>query len=277
MASNLTRNTKNTLRDNERRPLKGLGQNFLIDKAILSKIIKTADIKPTDIVIEIGPGLGVLTKELAKRAKKVIAIEKDAKLAEMLKENLKEYNNLEIINSDILKLNPIPYTLHPTPYKLVANLPYYITSPIIREFLEAKNKPELMVLMVQKEVSQRICAKPPQMSILSVSVQIYAQPKIITYVSKNSFWPKPKIDSAIIEIKPKDKPNINADLFFEIIKAGFSQPRKQIGNNFAKNLSSLSKEQIENWLALNKIKSSQRAESLSIDDWVNLLKSFKCG
>lgn len=270
MSSNSIKNVKEILDQYNIKPSKGLGQNFLIDRIILDKIVKAAEIKPADIILEIGPGLGVLTQELAKKAKTVIAIEKDIKMCETLKENIKDLKNVEIIQNDILKL-PISNYLR---YKLVANLPYYITSPVIRKFLEAENKPELMVLMVQKEVAQRICAKPPKMSLLAVSVQFYAKPEIIEYVSKQCFWPKPKVDSAIIKIKPTDKIQIDADLFFKIAKAGFSQPRKQIAGNF-RNVLKLSKEETELWLSQSKIGLTQRAESLDIESWIKLVRSFK--
>jgi len=167
-------------------------------------------------------------------------------------------------------------------YKLVANIPYYLTSPLIRKFLENPpnyNQPEEIILMVQKEVAQRICASPPNMSILAVSVQFYAKAKIIFYVKKENFWPKPKVDSAIIKITPGGLTSSEAggqtspDLFFKIVKAGFSQPRKQIGNNLSKMLK-LDKQQINSWLSKNKIKPTQRAETLSVDDWICLTNNF---
>jgi len=270
MNSSLIKNVRKTLGQNNIKPSKGLGQNFLIDKIVLDKIIKTADIKPTDVILEIGAGMGVLTQELAKKAKTVIAVEKDIKMCEILKENFKGFKNIKIIQGDVLKIKDYEVKN----YKVVANLPYYITSPVIRKFLETDNKPELIVLMIQKEVAQRICAKPPKMSLLAVSVQFYAKPEIIEYVSKQCFWPKPKVDSAIIEIKPIDKVQTDIDLFFEIVKAGFSQPRKQIIGNF-KNMLKLNKEKIELWLLKNKINFNQRAESLSIANWINLTNSLK--
>jgi len=266
---------KDILESRNLKPSKGLGQNFLINERVLEKIVKSAEIKPTDTILEIGPGTGVLTKELAKRAGKVIAIEKDKKIIELLKENLKNFKNVEIIQGDILKINPAGYSLPAANYKIVANLPYYITSPVIRKFLEVENQPELMVLMVQKEVGRRICASPPDMSILAVSVQFYGKPEIISYVSKNSFWPKPKVDSAIIKITPgiPADSKTDADLFFKIVKAGFSQPRKQLLNNFSKILK-IEKIKTAGWLSQNKISEKQRAETLSLQDWLDLTKSF---
>src|SRR3989344_2057421 len=202
---------KGLLSKYETRPSKGLGQNFLIDKNILEKIIESADLKSGDTVLEVGPGIGTLTKELAQKAGKVIVVEKDQKMIEILKETLAVFSaqggsasggkNIEIIQGDILKLSPKPYTLNP--YKVVAKIPYYLTSPLIRKFLEQENPPQEIILMIQKEVAQRICAKPPNMSLLAVSVQFYAEPKIISFVPKSCFLPAPKIDSAIIKITPR--------------------------------------------------------------------------
>ena len=267
---------------------KGLGQNFLIDKNVLRKIVLAGDIAPTDIILEVGPGLGVLTQELAPLAKKIIAVEKSASMQNILKETLADYKNIEIIDADILTLNPESYILNP--YKVIANIPYYLTSPLIRKFLEIETPPQEIVLMIQKEVAQRICAPVGKMSLLAVSVQFYADVKIVSYVSKNCFWPAPKIDSAIIKIiphKPFDsaqgKKQISHDLFFEIVKAGFSQPRKQLGGNFSKffppkadqpGAEKLKKEGIESWLLKNNIKPTQRAQTLSIQDWINLTQTF---
>ena len=255
-------------------PSKKLGQNFLIDKGVVKKIIKSANLKRKDNILEIGPGLGTLTLELAKKAKKVIAIEKDPKMIEILKETLKNFKNVEIVQGDILKISNSQFLI--SNYKVVANLPFYLTAPVIRKFLEAKNPPKEMILMVQKEVGQRICACPPKMSILAVSVQFYAKAEIISWVSKKSSWPQPKIDSAIIKITPK-KPTIKlglVDLFFKVVKAGFSQPRKQLINNLSKKLK-MDKEKVKNWLFKNAIEPKQRAETLTVKDWLNLTKSFK--
>lgn len=267
------------------KPNKGLGQCFLVNKKTFEEIIKAADLNQNDIVLEIGPGIGNLTSELAKRVKKVAAIEKDLKMCEILKETLKEFKNIEIINEDILKLDIKRYLAEN--YKIIANLPYYLTSPAIRKFLESENPPESMVLMIQKEVAQRIIAKPPKMSILAVSVQFYSIPKIINYVPKKYFWPSPKVDSAIIKLAVNKKQSaVNKKLFFQIVKAGFSQPRKQLLNNFSKILkldkpAEISKsknlagrEEIIFWLLENKIEPAQRAETLSVENWINLTKTF---
>jgi len=268
------------------RPSKRFGQNFLIDKGVLGKIIEAANLQPEDIVLEIGPGFGTLTVELAKKvhpvkslrskfngAGKVIAIEKDPKMVEILKETLKGFQNIEIIQEDILTIPDSRFQILNSD-KVVANLPYYIVSPVIRKFLESESPPKEMILMVQKEVGQRMCAKVPDMNLLAVSVQFYAEPEIISYVPKTSFWPQPKVDGAIIKLKVKsEKLKVNKNLFFKIVKAGFSQPRKQILNNLSKMLK-LDKETAKSWLLKNNIQPSQRAETLNIEDWIKLTKNL---
>jgi len=265
---------KEILRKYGASPIKRLGQNFLIDKNVLKKIVEAAELSINDVVLEVGPGIGNLTIELAKKIKKVIAVEKDKRMVEILKERLKEerIENVEIINEDILKFLP-SFKMRGS-YKVVANIPYYLTSRLIRNLLEMERKPKLIVLMVQKEVAQRICAKPPKMNLLAVSVQFYAKPKIVSFVSKNCFWPRPKVDSAIIKIEPKKEDLTDKDLFFKIVKAGFSQPRKQLINNLSKKLKE-KKEIIKKFLSEAKILPIKRAEALSIEDWKKLTKIFK--
>lgn len=259
-------------------PSKRLGQNFLIDGKILNKIIKSANLSKDDVVLEIGPGTGILTLELAKRAKKVIAVEKDEKMIEILKDVLKNsgIQNVQIIKGDILKLLTSHFQL-PTSFKVVGNIPYYLTSRLIRRLLELKEKPKLIVLMVQKEVAQRICAKPPKMNLLAVSVQFYGKPEIVSYVPKKSFFPKPKVDSAIIKIHPASKSwrsQEKEEKFFKIVKAGFSQPRKQLINNLSKKLG-IDKMKVREWLLKNGISPTARAETLNIENWLALTKSYK--
>jgi len=268
------------------RPQKRLGQHFLVDKGVLRDVISASRLSKKDIVLEIGPGIGTLTKELAMQAKKVIAVEKDKKMIEVLAETLKDFANIELIRGDILNLEArnskfqIPNSKQissskfqiPNSYKVVANLPYYIVSPVIRMFLESKRPPKEMVLMVQKEVAQRICAKPPKMNLLAVSVQFYAEPKIIRYVKKTSFWPQPKVDSAIIKItRIRTERNIDSHKFFKIVKAGFSHPRKQIVNNLSHGLK-IERAQVENILLKSGIKPTRRAETLALEEWHILVK-----
>jgi len=256
-------------------PSKRLGQSFLIDKKVLKKIVEVADLSKNDSVLEVGPGIGNLTIELAKKVKKVIAVEKDERMVEILKERLEEerIKNVEIVNEDILKFLP-SFKLRRS-YKVVANIPYYLTSRLIRNLLEAKRRPRLIVLMIQKEVAQRICAKPPKMNLLAVSVQFYSKPEIISFVSKNCFWPRPKVDSAIIKISniKKQKATKDEKLFFKIVKAGFSHPRKQLINNLSKGLKK-NKKIVEEWLLNCGISPDKRAENLSIEEWKRLTISF---
>ena len=263
---------KNLLQTSGLRPQKRLGQNFLVDREVLGKIIETADLKAEDTVLEIGPGIGTLTQGLAKRAKKVMAVEKDQKICEILAKTLKDFKNVEIIQKDIRDLE-----LGIRNFKIVANLPYYIVAPVIRKFLELSEvRPLSLTLMVQKEVGQRICAQPPDMSLLAVSVQAYADARIISFIPKTSFWPQPKVDGAIIKIIPNPKlSGSNPDsLFFRIVKAGFAQPRKQLANNLSRGLK-INKKEVEVWLKKNNIQPTQRAETLNMENWLNLAKSFK--
>ena len=231
---------KNLCKELDIRPTKSKGQNFLIDGNILNKIVQAADLKKTDTVLEVGPGLGCLTMELAKRAGKVISVELDRKLAAYLREMIQEYNNVEIVEGDILKLgvrgpanragrqgSGTAYSLFPVGYKIVANLPYNITSRFLRKFLTAENKPSEMVLMIQKEVAQRICAKAGDMSLLAVSVQYYGQPKIVDYVSKNCFWPSPEVDSAILRVKLRDNHKLPIGEAYPTPIGEASKPRQQ--------------------------------------------------
>jgi len=300
---------KSLIQKYDLKPNKLLGQNFLIDQNVLKKIIAAADLSKNDTVLEIGPGLGTLTEALAREAERVIAIEKDKKMAEVVKNVLSDRNirNVEIVEGDILK---IPNTKYQTQkYKVVANIPYYLTARLIRKFLEIEDPPSEMILMIQKEVAQRICArppslrsgasgqaKPPKMSLLAVSVQFYAEPKIIDYVSKKSFWPAPKVDSAILKITPYATPicgfhTDNTDkeicvsaselpepegrrrafrvLFFKVVRAGFSHPRKQLIGNLSSGLK-INREKISQVLKKIGTAPEQRAESLNVEDWKKL-------
>jgi len=268
---------KKLLKNKGIKPKKQLGQNFLIEKNIVEKIITAADVKGNDIVLEVGAGIGVLTQSLAKKAKKVIAIEKDKKMASLLKEGLGGLKNIKIVSADALKINPKDL-IGANRYKLVANIPYYITAPFIDKFLKSSLKPKTMVLMLQKEVAQRICSDPPKMNRLAVLVKFYSTPKIICFVRKESFWPSPKVDSAIIKMDLNDNSRDKMEIgykktFFEIVKIGFSHPRKKLINNFIEKFGIPRKELIKLFLA-NQISINQRAENLSLNSWINLTKEF---
>jgi len=251
---------------------KTLGQHFLANKGIIEKIILAAGLTKEDVVLEIGPGLGALTFELSKRVKKVIAVEKDKKLAEVLKEKLAEQkiNNVEVMVGDILKFLDSGFMLRVSNFKVVANIPYYLTSHLIRLLLELENKPENIILMIQKEVAQRICATDKKESLLSLSVKFYADPKILFYVSKGSFLPPPKIDSAVIEITPKKSPApIEPDKFFAVVKAGFSAPKKMLISNLAKKFN-IDKSQLAIIFRTIDISCEIRAGKLNLDQWLIL-------
>lgn len=253
-----------------------LGQNFLQDMAVLEKIIQTSDLKEGDFVVEIGPGEGVLTEQLIKYAKRVVAIELDDKLIPTLTEKFQNIPNIEIIHADILTIN-LPELLTEnaiSKYKLIANIPYYITSPIIRLFLEQPRQPQEIVLMVQKEVAQRIVAKAGQNSILSISVQYYASAEIMFEVSKYAFSPVPKVDSAVIKIIPERKFNKELDkAFFKIIKAGFSAKRKTLVNNLSNSLQ-IEKETVEEKLKNLGLDPKVRAQELSVNNWEKLVATL---
>jgi len=279
--------TKRLLRHFDLKARKGLGQHFLIDGDVLELVASAAQLTSADIVMEIGPGLGVLTKELAKQAGWVIAIELDSKLAASLKQTLASFNNVTIINEDILGINPaallqeqkarFPSAINsPLSYKVVANLPYYITSPVLRHFLEASVKPQTMVVMVQKEVAEAIVAKPGQMSLLTISVQFYGEPRIISYVPAKCFYPAPEVDSAILRIDLYPQPVVavtDEKSFFELVRAGFTASRKQICNSLAQGLG-LPKAQVLSLLGKANIVPQRRAGTLTLNEWAQLWQVF---
>ncbi len=273
---------KSLLHANNLRPKDYLGQNFLVDEDALQAIVRAADLEPTDVVLEVGPGLGVLTHELAGRVKQVIAVEKDERLATILKKK-NQFRNLKVINSDILRFNLTEQISGP--YKVVANIPYYLTSKLLQNFLsaeggsalggETQNKPTLMVLMVQKEVGERVTAPPGELSILGISVQVYADAEITHEVPKTSFWPVPEVDSVVLKITPRDKyPEIkDKKLFFRLIKMAFAGKRKQIHNTLTNGLK-LPKEQIMQLLKEAGIDPLERPQDLQIDQWISLYQKI---
>ena len=263
---------------------KRLGQHFLIDGEVLKLITSAAELTPTDIILEIGPGLGILTKELAKQTGWVIAIELDNKLANILKQTLASFDNVTIVNKDILRIDPATLLREPktkfapatSPYKVVANLPYYITSPVLRHFLEASVKPEMMIVMVQKEVAEAIVAEPGQRSVLSISVQLYGKPRIVSYVPAQSFYPAPEVDSAILRIDLYSQPAVavaDEKGFFELVRAGFTASRKQIVNSLVQGLG-LSKTEVLALLGRADIVPQRRAETLTLEEWAQLWQVF---
>ncbi len=257
---------------------KSLGQHFLVDKGALHRVVAAADLTAEDVVVEIGPGLGVLTRELAKVARTVVAVEADEGLAIALRDVLAQSDNVAIVKADALQVDPCALVASlgregsPPRYKVVANIPYYITSPILRHFLEARHKPSLMVVMVQKEVGESIVARPGGMSILAVSVQFYGRPAIVGRVHSKSFYPPPKVDSVILRIEVHDRPPVSvpgADDFFRVVRAGFSAPRKQLRNSLAQGLG-ISAAESAAVLERAKIDPRRRAETLDLQEWARV-------
>jgi 16S rRNA (adenine1518-N6/adenine1519-N6)-dimethyltransferase len=279
--------TKKLLRRFDLKAKKGLAQHFLIDDEVLSLIVATAGLTPADVVMEIGPGLGVLTREMAKQAGCVIAVELDSRLVAILKQALSDFNNVTIINKDVLDIDPaalleelkerFPSSIKsPLSYRVVANLPYYITSAVLRHFLEASLRPRSMVVMVQKEVAEAIAAGPGRMSLLSVSVQFYGQPEIVSLVPSRCFYPAPEVDSALLKIDVYPQPAVPvADVsgFFNLVRAGFTASRKQIANSLAQGLG-LPRDDVLPLLEKSGIEQRRRAETLTLDEWARLWQEY---
>ena len=258
------------------RPNKSFGQNFLIDRSVLQEIVDAAEIEATDQVLEVGSGTGVLTRELAQRARRVVAVELERDMLALLAKTTRNYPNVELIARNLLFLNPTE-VFGEEPYKLVANLPYYITAPTFRHFLESANPPRLIVVMVQQEVAQRITARPGDLSLLAVSIQFYGQPRIVAHVPAEAFYPAPKVDSAILCIEVHDQAPLSPgerDSFFRVVQAGFSARRKQLHNALTSGLHRKN-EDVRVWLAAAHIDASRRAETLSIEEWIRLWKEIE--
>lgn len=261
-------NAETLLKRHGLRAHKGLGQNFLQDPLALEEIVSAAEIQPTDTVLEIGPGLGSLTRYLAVSAKEVVAVELDPNLVPLLQAVLIPYSNIRLVQGDILKLSPKDLITE-RDYLVVANIPYYITSAVIRHLLEAEVKPRRIVLTVQKEVAERISAKPGDMSLLALSVQVYGKPRIAARIPASAFFPAPKVDSAVLCVDIYSAPLIKPELlniFFKLIKAGFSQKRKTLRNSLSSGLH-ISPTNATDLLTQAGIDPQRRAETLSIEEW----------
>jgi len=271
--STLLGQTKRLLSRLDLKARKSLGQHFLIDREVLAKVVEAAGLAPGDVVVEVGPGLGVLTEGLAAKAGRVIAVELDDRLATILKQRLASAGNVTVVSGDILKLEPSALIGDKSiEYKVVANLPYYITSAVIRHFLEAWLKPRLMVLMVQKEVAEAIVAEPGRMSLLSVSVQFYGRPEIASYAPAGCFYPQPEVDSAILKIDVYSQQAVavdDIDGFFQLVRAGFTASRKQLVNSLALGLG-LPKSEVVLLLGTAGIMCQRRAETLALEEWQRL-------
>jgi 16S rRNA (adenine1518-N6/adenine1519-N6)-dimethyltransferase len=285
------------LKKYELQPRKGLGQNFLTDPHHLSKIVNAAELSPHDTVLEIGPGPGTLTRYLVEQAGRVVAIEVDPAMVNLLEHELGDVSNLVIVEADILEVElgrivppqptapqqPEAQTLlspsihsQPPKFKVVANLPYYITTAVLRHLLEASPRPERLVITVQQEVAQRIVARPGKMSILAVSVQFYGRPSLVHRIPAGAFYPPPKVDSAVVRIDTFAQPPIpvaHIDYFFRVVKAGFGQKRKQLKNSLAAGLHRPVEEIVEAMHRSN-INPSRRAETLSLAEWGQLVQAM---
>ncbi len=268
-------NVRNLLREHGLSPRKSLGQNFLVDNGALEKVVAAAEIEPVDVVLEIGAGLGSLTRFLSKAARKVVAVELDSNLMPILETVLGSEGNVELVYGDILKLDPARL-ISVDQYLVVANIPYYITSAIFRHLLEAKRKPRRIVMTIQKEVAQRICAEPGDMSLLALSVQVFGKASIVTKISAGSFYPAPNVDSAVIRVDLYPKPLVDVsqlDTFFQLTRAGFGQKRKMLRRSLAAGLS-LPVATVEEMLLQNEIDPTRRAETLNLVEWGRLTEYY---
>ncbi|MEN6436408.1 MAG: 16S rRNA (adenine(1518)-N(6)/adenine(1519)-N(6))-dimethyltransferase RsmA [Anaerolineaceae bacterium] len=257
-------------------PRKSLGQNFLANPTYLEKIVQAAGVETNSVVLEIGPGLGNLTRFLVEKAGRVVAVELDAQLVEILKTELADQLNLVVVHGDILKV-PLEDLQLSQGYLVVANIPYYITSAIIRRLLEAPVKPDRILLTVQREIADRICALPGEMSLLSLSVQVYGNPKRVFRIPAEAFYPAPKVDSAVLLVELYPQPVIPIAMlndFFTLIKAGFSQKRKTLRNSLSGGLR-LASSQVEEILNSAGVDPQRRAETLSLDEWASVVKQYR--
>ena len=271
----LRRRTLATLRRHGLLARKTLGQHFLVDEAALDRVVAAAGLGPGDTVVEVGPGLGFLTERLATRAGRVIAVELDERLAAILETTFRDSPKVQIVRGDVLRLPPARLA-GTSRYKVVANLPYYITSAVMRHFLEAPPRPELMVVTVQKEVAEQIAAPPGRMSLLSVSVQLYGEPEVVAAVPASAFYPPPEVESAVLKVKVFATPRVpvgDGTGFFAVVRAGFSAARKQLGNSLAQGLG-LPKEQALALLAAAGIDPRRRAETLALEEWARLWRAY---
>ena len=276
MVSQLSK-VKQTLKNMDRRARKALGQHFLVDSSYLKTICAKAELSKEDILIEVGPGLGMLTEALLEEAGRVIAVELDTALTNALTQSLSGSSNLTLVNADILETTPEQLLgAGVTSYKLVANLPYNIASPVLRRFLEARFKPSLIVVMVQREVAKNMMAAAPNMNLLAIGVQLYGKPKIVRKVPPDAFYPRPKVDSAIVRIDVYDKPSVDVgdiETFFKIARAGFGNKRKQLRNSLAHGLD-ISPKTVEELLNKAGISHQRRAQTVTLDEWAEISRLF---
>ncbi len=253
------------------RPRKALGQHFLHDRSVVQRILAATELSPETLVLEIGPGLGILTEELARRAGEVIAVELDRRLAAYLRERFRD-SRVQIVEADALTVDWEAIT-QGRPYVVVANLPYNVATPILERLLSAAHPPDRLVVMVQREVAERMVATPPAMSFLSVLVQFFARPKIALRVGAGAFTPPPKVESAVVVLERRPPPleREHWATFFQLVQAGFAQKRKQLANALARALG-MEKERVRALLTAAGIDPSRRAETLTLEDWLRLYR-----
>lgn len=269
-------NVQTILRRHGIRPSKGLGQNLLTDMMVLEDIVEASALSPDDIVLEVGPGLGLLTARLAEQAGHVVAVELDKRMIPVLQETLVDHSNAHVIEGDILKTDPAE-VLREIPgwdgrFKVVANLPYYITSAVLAHLLGGKTRPRMLTVMVQKEVADRIVAQAGQLSLLAISIQVYGAPKRVCRVPARAFYPRPKVDSAVLHIDVYDRPLVPEEelpAFFRVARAAYGQKRKQIHNSLTHNLH-IKREEVLAALSAAGIASDRRPQTLTIDEWARL-------
>ena len=263
-----------------RRPRKRLGQHFLTDRRILQRILTAARLSPGDTVVEVGAGRGILTQSLAQAAGRVIAVEIDEALCEQIRLRLAPYPNVAIVCGDILALPPeelLARAAAAPPYGVVANLPYYIASAVLRRFLEAQTPPQQLIVMVQAEVAESMSAEPGRMGLLSIATQFYAQSRILFYVPPRAFRPPPKVRSAVVRLDVRPQPAVTVDdreAFFRLVRAGFAAPRKQLRNVLALSLG-LPPPAAEALLAAAAIDAQRRAQTLSMEEWARLYEAWR--
>lgn len=270
--------TRAILRVHGIRPRKALGQNFLIDREALDSVVRAVGLAPDDLVLEIGPGIGTLTAALAATGADVVAIELDGELAKAAALRMAAQANVRVVPGNALHLDLSPWLPAGRPYKLAANIPYYITAPILRHFLTGSRQPTVIVLTVQREVAERLAAPPGRLSLLGISAQFYARVEIVRIVPASSFYPQPRVDSAIVRLTPYDRQPIEVDdddRFFRLVKAGFGAKRKQLHNALVQGMAHIPAPRIEQALAESGIDRTRRAETLSLMEWGALYRNIR--